>query len=113
MRRSERLASVLSFVSHPLVLVGVVVLLLFGLYEHLLEARIFRPVPEGEVAPVVHKLLDHGFAIGLEVVVLGFALQFYKVAQGRPLVVPSADRAAATAQRNRERMLERGGNAGT
>jgi hypothetical protein len=107
MRRFERLSTLLAVLSHPLVLVGVVLLALFGLYDHLIDAGILQPLAHGETAPVLHKLLDHGFIIGLAVVVSGFGLQFYRLFLGRPLVASRADDVAQRAARNRQRMLEK------
>lgn len=107
MRRTKSLSTLLAFLSHPLVLVGLVLLALFGLYDRLIEAEIFPPVTQEDSASLLGMLLNHGFVIGLTVVVLGFALQFYKLSQHTTIVVQSAEKARTLEQPNRQRMLKR------
>jgi DNA polymerase III delta prime subunit len=102
MRRPAVLATVLSVLTHPLIVVGLAVLVLFGLYERLIEAGIFQPLTQGDSASLLGVLLGHGFWIALAVIVLGFALQFYKLAPGRALVAARTEYADQVAARNRQ-----------
>ena len=71
------------YLTHPLVLIGFVLLLFFGLLNHLIDSGIIPPLREGEASGIVYTLLNYVFVIGLAVIVLGFALQFYKTHQKR------------------------------
>ena len=82
-RTSEGIATLLAFVSRPLVLVGVVGALFFGVLTWLIKSGIFPQLAQWDAPPLIHRMLDYGFVIGLAVVVLGFALQFYRRAGGR------------------------------
>jgi len=63
------------YLRHPLVLVGFVLLLFFGIHRSLITAGIIPELPKEEASGVVHALLQFGFWIALSVIVLGFALQ--------------------------------------
>jgi hypothetical protein len=107
MRRRKGLSALLAFLSHPLILVGVVGALFFGVLTRLIESGVFPRLAQKDTAPIVDKLLDYGFVVALAVVVLGFALQFYKLYRGRPPIVSSAGKTTALEERNRQAMLER------
>jgi hypothetical protein len=66
------------YLEHPLVLVGFVLLLFFGLRRSLLKAGIIPPLSARTGGKVVQLLLRYGFVIALVVIVLGFALQLYR-----------------------------------
>jgi len=73
------------YLRNPLVLVGLALLLFYGVYEALIESDIIRPLPAAAGPGVVHALLNYGFATALTVVVLGFGLEFYKTRQSNSL----------------------------
>ena len=62
------------YLKHPLALVGLVLLVFFGLYGQLIDSGIIPPIPEQEAGGVVHALMRYGFWIALAVSVLGFLL---------------------------------------
>jgi hypothetical protein len=53
------------YLTHPLVLIGFVLMLVFGFQWQLIESGIIPPMPTGEAAGVVHALLRYGFWIAL------------------------------------------------
>ncbi|MCI0558075.1 MAG: hypothetical protein MN733_06240 [Nitrososphaera sp.] len=63
------------FLTHPLVLVGFALFLLFGLFKILIKARIIPEVSKDAGAGIVHAILNHGFIITLTIILLGFLLQ--------------------------------------
>lgn len=78
MQGFERIAP---FLTHPLVLVGFVVLLFFGMVWALLRVGIIPPLRATTGGKIVHTFLYYGFVIALVVIVLGFAFQWYRVSQ--------------------------------
>jgi len=77
------------YLTQPLVLIGFVLLLFFGIHRTLLKAGIIPPLTARTGGKVVQLLLRYGFVVALVVIVLGFALQFYKT---QKLAEVSADR---------------------
>src|SRR5581483_4110886 len=69
------------FLTHPLVLIGFVVLLFFGMVRALLKANIIQPLPRSTGGRIVFAFLRYGFVIALVVILLGFALEAYRVSQ--------------------------------
>lgn len=63
------------YLTHPLVLVGFVLLLFFGVHRTLIKAGIIPPLDQQTGSAVVQRLLRYGFVIALVVIVLGFGLQ--------------------------------------
>jgi hypothetical protein len=78
-------ASILAFkeiapyLTHPLVLVGFVLLLFFGLHRTLLKAGIIPPLSQRSGSTVVQLLLRYGFILALVVIVLGFGLRYVEI----------------------------------
>lgn len=66
------------YLMHPLVLVGFVLLLVFGVHRALLTAQVIPPLTTHTGGKVVQSFLRYGFAIALVVIILGFALAFYQ-----------------------------------
>ncbi len=66
------------YLTHPLVLVGFVLLLFFGVHRSLLKAKIIQPLTVRTGGKVVQLFLRYGFVVALAVIVLGFGLEFYK-----------------------------------
>jgi hypothetical protein len=62
------------YLTHPLVLIGLVLLLFFGIHGQLIDSGIIPPLAEEEATGVVHALLRYGFWIALAITVLGFVL---------------------------------------
>lgn len=63
------------FLTHPLVLIGFILFLLFSLFKTLVKARIIPEVSKDAGAGIVHVILNYGFIIALAIVLLGFLLQ--------------------------------------
>jgi protein O-GlcNAc transferase len=70
--------TILPYLTHPLVLAGLALLLSYGLLNALLEAEIIRPLSPGARGRVVRSILRFGFAVALIAIVLGFSLAAYQ-----------------------------------
>jgi len=66
------------YLMHPLVLIGFVALLFFGIHRTLIKSGIIPPLSQRGGSAVVKLLLRYGFQLSLVVIVLGFALQFFR-----------------------------------
>jgi hypothetical protein len=64
------------YLKHPLVLVGFVLFLFFGIHRKLIDSWIIPPLKDGN--EVVQAILAYGFWIALAVIVLGIGLQYVK-----------------------------------
>lgn len=64
------------YLQHPLVLIGFVLLLVFGIHRLLIKSGIIPPVDQTTGGRIVHTLLRYGFIIALVIIVLGFAYVF-------------------------------------
>lgn len=60
------------FLQHPLVLVGFVILLFFGILTALFKAGILPPLPKRTAGDVVKRVINFGFVIALLVILFGF-----------------------------------------
>jgi hypothetical protein len=66
------------YLKHPLVLVGFVLFLFFGIHGKLIDSGIIQPLDPKENSVVVLAILEYGFWIALAVIVLGIGLQYVK-----------------------------------
>jgi hypothetical protein len=66
------------YLTQPLVLVGFVLLLAFGVHRALLKAGIIPPLTPSSGSKVVQGLLRYGFVIAILAIILGFSLEFYR-----------------------------------
>lgn len=66
------------YLTHPLVLVGFILFVFFGIHRTLLLAKIIPPLEPSEGSKVVQLLLRYGFWIALVAMIIGFALTFHK-----------------------------------
>ena len=66
------------YLKHPLVVVGFVLILFFGVHQQLIQSGIIQPLPPGASSAVVLAILEYGFWIALAVIVLGIGLQYVK-----------------------------------
>jgi hypothetical protein len=66
------------YLKHPLVLVGFVLLLFFGIHRQLIESGILQPLAPAANSAVVLAILEYGFWIALAVIALGFWIQYVK-----------------------------------
>ena len=69
---------VVPYLTHPLALIGFVLLLFFGVHRTLIGSGIIPPVNPRTGGKIVQALLRFGFAIAVLIIVLGFALQAFK-----------------------------------
>lgn len=60
------------FLQHPLVLIGFVILLFFGILTALIKAGIIPPLQKKTAGDIVKRVITFGFIIALLVIVLGF-----------------------------------------
>lgn len=66
------------YLSHPLALIGFVLLLLFSVHKTLIKSGTIPPVSPEVGGHLVQSLLRYGFVLALLIVLLGFGQQFYK-----------------------------------
>ena len=66
------------YLTQPLVLVGFVLFLAFGVHRALLKAGTIPPLRPRSGSRVLQSLLRYGFVIALVVIVSGFVLEFYR-----------------------------------
>jgi tetratricopeptide (TPR) repeat protein len=66
------------YLQHPLTLIGFAVFVVFGIHRALIRSGIIPPLTARSGSKVVHALLRYGFVIALAIIVLGFALEFFK-----------------------------------
>lgn len=66
------------YLQHPLVLIGFVLLLFFGVHRALLKSGVLPRLTEQSGSKVVQVLLRYGFIIALAILLLGFSLEFLK-----------------------------------
>ncbi|MES9902174.1 MAG: tetratricopeptide repeat protein [Sedimenticola sp.] len=71
--------NIAKYLSHPLVLVGFVVLLFFKTLHILIESGILPTIAQDDGFIILLDLLRYGFIIGLVTIIAGFGLQFFKV----------------------------------
>ena len=62
----------------PLVLVGFVLMLFFGIQTKLIDSGLLPQVSQQEAGVIIKLMLNHGFQLGMCVTVLGFALAAWK-----------------------------------
>ena len=66
------------YLANPLVLIGFCLLGLSWLYRTLLKAGILTPLSQDQSFSIVRQMLKHSFAVGILVLLLGFALAGYQ-----------------------------------
>jgi hypothetical protein len=66
------------YLNHPLVLIGFVMMLVFGIHSQLLKAGILPKVSKKEGSRVIMQLLQYGFWLGVLIVMLGIGLKFFQ-----------------------------------
>lgn len=71
-------AKIVQYLTHPLVLVGFALMLVFRIHEQLLKAGILPKLTQKEGSKIVQLLLRYGFWLGTIILVLGFGLQFFQ-----------------------------------
>ena len=71
-------ATIAPFLTHPLVLIGFVVMMFFGIHRQLIKAGIIPKLNREQGSGIVRLILTYGFWLGLLIAVLGFGLQFYQ-----------------------------------
>ncbi len=69
----DKLADILPHLANPLVLVGFVLFLVFGIHRTLINSKILQPVPESDSGGIVRLLLRYGFILAVLLIFLGFA----------------------------------------
>ena len=85
------ISEVIPYLTHPLALVGYVLMLFFSVHRTLIKSGIIRPLRQQDGASVVHALLKYGFWIAALIIVAGVALQYV---QNQPDVVQKGKAAA-------------------
>lgn len=76
--RLAAFGKIAAHLTHPLVLVGFVGMLYFGVHGQLIQSGIIQPLDPEANSAVVLAILEYGFWIMLAVAVLGFGLSYLK-----------------------------------
>ena len=71
-------AKIAPYLSHPLPLVGFVLLLFFGIHRLLIKSGRIPPVPRTQAPQIVKLFLTYGFTAAILVILAGFGLQAYE-----------------------------------
>ena len=71
-------AEIAPYLTDPLVLAGFVLLLFFALLRAVLKSRVMPTVSQTAGGKALASLLRYGFVVALVVIVLGFALAYYR-----------------------------------
>ncbi|HYZ26035.1 MAG TPA: tetratricopeptide repeat protein, partial [Geminicoccaceae bacterium] len=71
-------AQIAPYLTHPLVLTRFVLLLFFGFLRTLLKSKVMPTVSQRSGGQALLRLLRYGFLVALAVIVLGFALAFFR-----------------------------------
>jgi hypothetical protein len=74
-------AKIAPYLSDPLVLVGFVIFLFFGLCRYLLKRGIIPPLGKRHGFRIVQQILLYGFVIGLLIIALGFGLKYRSLSE--------------------------------
>jgi len=77
MDRITSFSEIAPYLSNPLVLVGFVLLLFFGVHRTLVRSGLLPPVSQRQSSIIVKVLLRYGFIIALIVIVLGFGATYF------------------------------------
>ena len=85
------ITEVIPYLTHPLALVGYVLMLFFGVHRALIKSGIIPPLNQQDGASVVHALLKYGFWIAALIIVAGVTLQYV---QNQPDVIQEGEAAA-------------------
>lgn len=75
------------YLTHPLVLVGFVLLLFFGVHRLLIGSGIIPKLSPTAGGRVLRILLRYGFIIALVIIVLGFALEFWRTTTSNGITI--------------------------
>ena len=66
------------YLTNPLVLIGFVLMLVYGIHELLIGSGLLSQVDPGESSAILKLLLGYGFWLGLALLVLGFGYATWK-----------------------------------
>ena len=72
-------------ISHPLVLIGFGLALLFGIYRRLLKAGLLKPLSSSNSYQILRLILENGFILVFLLIELGFSLEFFKESNQIPI----------------------------
>ena len=74
-------SAALPYLQQPLVLVGFVLLLFFGLAKVVARSRVLTPITGAKSYRVLQSLLAYGFVLAVAVIALGFGLKYRELSQ--------------------------------
>ncbi|CAK8724529.1 hypothetical protein LDFHOB_14540 [Candidatus Electronema aureum] len=69
-------AKVAQYLTHPLALVGFVLMLVFGMHKEIVKSGLLPQVSKKDGSEILKLILRYGFWLGLVLVLAGFLLQF-------------------------------------
>lgn len=76
--KTTEFALIASYLTHPLVLIGFVLMLVFEIHKLLLNTGILPVLTKKEGSRITRLLLKYGFWLGVTVLLLGGGLQFFQ-----------------------------------
>lgn len=74
-------SAALPYLQQPLVLVGFVLLLFFGLAKVIARSRVLTPITGAKSYRVLQSILAYGFVLAVVVIALGFGLKYRELSQ--------------------------------
>jgi hypothetical protein len=80
------------YLNNPLVLIGFLLLLFFGLHRTLIKSKIIQPLSSTAGSKVLRILLRYGFIIALTIIVAGFMTEIWKTYLSRKQTSENVDK---------------------
>jgi hypothetical protein len=77
-------SKVAPYLTNPLVLIGFVLLLFFGVHRVLIKSGVLVPVSRTASGKIVRLLLHYGFVVALLLILCGFGLAYFKTKGTQP-----------------------------
>lgn len=72
-------SQVAQYLTHPLVLIGFVLMLVFGTYKQLIKSGLLAQISQTQSSKIIKLMIQYGFCLGVLIVLLGFTLQLLAV----------------------------------
>ena len=73
---SPALKKIAQYLTHPLALIGFVLMLVFGMHKEIVKSGLLPQVSKKDGSEIIKLILRYGFWLGLVLVLAGFLLQF-------------------------------------
>ena len=80
----KNVIDVFQYLTHPLALIGFVLLLFFNIQGLLIKSKIIR-ISQSDGSVILKVIFRYGFLISITTIILGFSLSFYKKPPDNPV----------------------------